>query len=1136
MLKNVHGVLLGISVLPALLVMPAMADGVYNLVERVEVNAGDDFTYATANVSSSSSFSGAAVFNTFGALSVLGAASFSDNSVAYDSGLSGEGSGLINGNGGAISNSEGNITLNGGATFLRNTANDGMGGAVFTRNWNQSKSGLFKVVGNSLFEYNSAIKGGALALNSSSAQFVGNVDFNHNGSTSTEGGGAIYSYGDVTIVGDRTGFSENTAQTGGAVSLIWGGDNQISWNGTTPNAAVLNISGKAIFKKNKATGTTSSSGMGGAVYMAPYAQLNISDSDEVLFDKNESVGAGGAIYNLGLVDIDATSIKFTDNKASSGAAISANGSTRPLTVLHGGDILFQNNQSASSYGGAIFNLGDMQILGAKNEFRLNKAKAYVEGNIKNGGGAIQNRGYNKGGDTVLLIGKNDLSSENTFYKNSSYQHGGAIYARAVDGTSNNSVVTIQGATNSFEQNSADVHGGAIGNYVEYKESSSVFTIGTANFTINGETSFVGNTAGTDEIVGNGGAIFNNGTFVLNGQSIFCGNTATGVGGAIDVDYASVGSKYTYGSVALNGNTEFSGNSATKGGAVWTNTGANFTISDAESVMFSGNSATVETGGAIWNAGITSITATNIDFIGNTSVLGGGAVYNTGTFNIDGNASFTNNVAGGVANDIYNNGIFNIVSGTTTVAGGINGTGTLNIGSDAILNIGTTMLTQNTVDIANTGRLVALLNTPESFAKLNVNNFSGTGTLALVLKNPGTYNLFQGDDTVSEHYIEFSDTGITLDSPVYNIVWSDDGKSVTASRKTMDQVADSNNLSVETGQMVLNLMDSSSAKLNDLALMVQEQLALNNSEVAEHMHAAINPETTSVMQSASVAMQNTVAGMASGRMGAIGKGRNGGDVMLTSGGIWAQGVYNKSKQNDSFNGYTRGIAFGLDGTVNNIWTLGIGYAYAHSDVSATARDTDIDSLTIFAYGQYKPADWYVNTIVNYTMSDYSEQGDVLGIAVKSDYNVRSLGAQVMTGYDFAGGITPQVGLRYAHVSADDYKNSLDIANSFSDLNYLTAVLETKYANRFDVSKRLALCPEFHYGVMFDLVSDNQVAQVTIPGINSYTIYGDQLSRLGAEFGLGIGAKYRDMDLSLNYDIEVREGYSSQTGRVKFRYNF
>jgi outer membrane autotransporter protein len=273
------------------------------------------------------------------------------------------------------------------------------------------------------------------------------------------------------------------------------------------------------------------------------------------------------------------------------------------------------------------------------------------------------------------------------------------------------------------------------------------------------------------------------------------------------------------------------------------------------------------------------------------------------------------------------------------------------------------------------------------------------------------------------------------------------------------------------------------------------------------------------------------------MAAPSVGRNGGDVEFTSGGVWAQGLFNKSKQNDAFNGYTRGIALGMDGTINKDWTIGAGYSFSHSDISGTSRNTEIDSNTVFVYGQYKPTQWYVNAIANYTMSDYSERGTILdGVVVTGDYDVNSFGGALAAGYDFANGITPELGLRYMHVNANDYANSYGINTHIDDTDFLTGVIGAKYVFNVVATRHLTLVPQLNAGVKYDLLSDKNTATVAMPGVNAYTIDGNRLKRIGGEFGIGLGMQYRDLELSVNYDIDVREDYTSQTGMLKFRYNF
>ena len=69
-----------------------------------------------------------------------------------------------------------------------------------------------------------------------------------------------------------------------------------------------------------------------------------------------------------------------------------------------------------------------------------------------------------------------------------------------------------------------------------------------------------------------------------------------------------------------------------------------------------------------------------------------------------------------------------------------------------------------------------------------------------------------------------------------------------------------------------------------------------------------------------------------------------------------------------------------------------------------------------------------------------------------------------------------------------------------------------------------------------MSDKQMATVTLPGIDSYAMDGTRLSRLGAEVGGGLGIKFHGLDVSLNYDLEIREGFTSQTGRARIRCEF
>ena len=135
-----------------------------------------------------------------------------------------------------------------------------------------------------------------------------------------------------------------------------------------------------------------------------------------------------------------------------------------------------------------------------------------------------------------------------------------------------------------------------------------------------------------------------------------------------------------------------------------------------------------------------------------------------------------------------------------------------------------------------------------------------------------------------------------------------------------------------------------------------------------------------------------------------------------------------------------------------------------------------------YGQYKPNNWYVNAALNYAMSDYVENAIAFGVIINPEYSVDSFGGQLITGYDFGFGLTPEVGARYLYISQDGYDNGFaEVAKT--DFNYLTAIAGVKYALSFETEGRLKFIPEVRAAFTYDVISDDNTLSVTIPGIGN-----------------------------------------------------
>ena len=244
-----------------------------------------------------------------------------------------------NGKGGAISN-YGDLTVD-NSNFIGNVANDsgttttdGDGGAI--NHWNGTLT-----VTNSLFENNratgssSAVPTGG-AIRAGSVTNIYNSDFN--GNTAYTYGGAIRM--DVGGIVDGSSFNANKAESGYGGAIAIGADYSstlgeltVSNSTFTGNSAgtgggaiwtagvgtTVDITGSTFGGSDSGDGNTAQ--QGGAIYNSADATVNITDST---FTGNSAGTQGGAIYNLGTMDIVSTASDSYTSFSSNTAAGSAN--------------------------------------------------------------------------------------------------------------------------------------------------------------------------------------------------------------------------------------------------------------------------------------------------------------------------------------------------------------------------------------------------------------------------------------------------------------------------------------------------------------------------------------------------------------------------------------------------------------------------------------------------------------------------------------------------------------------------------------------------------------------------------------------------------------------------------------------
>lgn len=1041
-----------------------------------------------------------------------------------------------NNDGGAINVAENGALKIDGATFTNNDSHDGggYGGAI----WNKGDADIK----NAAFSNNVAVSGGAVGGSKSSTGLLGIASSEFKSNTALSDGGAIAAFKSLTITDSL--FKNNTAlyskDEEGDLVAASSGENPIGGGalalGAVSDTAIASISG-TTFKENKsglnggAIGTRLAKTIGddwtldggknansakldiaatfennyakrsgGAIYNTFYADNALDKGEGVtiagVFDDNEAGYHGGAIYNDG--DLDANE---------KGAVMTINGAT------------FTDNEAGDS-GGAIYNTGVLKINGGV--FEDNEA-GYFAGAIYNSGSTDKKDLLMK--DTEQRQTAGDLTIKDAIFRNNSAKYAGAVAA----GTSakNTHIENTR-----FEGNEADEIG-----------ALAMFSAGTLNNVV-----LYNNKATSTDVLSDGaGALFlgaESQTAITRG--VLDGNTSAARGGAISTRSFQLGDNVA---ATLDiKNTMFKNNiAAANGGAFDNHFYHSYTNADAVYVQgsnFVNNSAL--NGGAIYNHGLTStqypdpsvpkqaaaIEINNAQFVGNIASVAGGAIYNEAgaTTVLSGNNLFSANVANKLANDIHNMGTLNITSGTTAFGGGVTGTGTFTLASDATLELGTATINQGKIDLYGTV-VASMLN--DSVRGGSYGRFIGDVTVGddasfkLNVGAAGTYNIWNGKIVDAEQ--------VTV-GDIYEIAGID-VNGVKIVTKSVADIAEKVGISTQAAGAVAGLANANSGKAHQVSLALQNALNAGDVEYIERETKKLNPTDKPVAQAAASSVQNQVLSLTSGRMaGGISVGRAGGDEMSQENGFWIQGLFNKSKFADDFHGYTRGVALGADTLIDNKWTIGGGLAFNNTDVHADGAHTDISSKTLFLYSQYKPNNWFVNATATYSMSEYTENKTVAGVGLGATYDVDAYGAQIMTGYDFTPGITTEAGLRYLHVAQDDYIDGRDAQIMATDTDFLTGIAGLKYAFAIENDWAIQLRPELRAAMTYDFISDDTATTVVMPGVEAYAVNGERLSRMGGEFGIGLTALYKGMEVSLMYDLDLHKDYTSQTGMIKFRGRF
>ena len=991
-----------------------------------------------------------------------------------------------------------------------NTGNSVLGGDVNVKAGTLTSS----LNGESLnvYENASAVLAGAIL----------NGDFVNNGNVTANG--AVSVFGNATNNNDITFNNTFAGNLVNNSSLVFNGSGNAS-QGTVVNNNTVILNGANV-SEIKNSGTVFINGDGTTQSKTSVVANGIENGDLQITESGVlSISNGfnwdiNSIKNSGTLNISSkidNDISLTNN--SKGILNLQNGVNLNQVIANSGTVVISGNGTTYTKTSVVNNNGSRGGLKIANggKFSIGNDFAWEVANITNEGELTLNS--TNLSQAIANSGTIIISGEGTTYANTSVGTNNGVKGnlRIAQNGKFDIGSGFAWAVKSID-NKGELNISALGNGISLTNSGTLNVSGGSILMNKWTAGDVSVTAG--KLTATANASSGRNLTVAEGAEIALADTTLTKNIANEGKITSLGDVSVGGDITNNGTLSVAGDMYAEDGVV-SNT-ANLTVGGLLTATSLNNTGTA-TLGALYGELVNNGTIT---FNNGESVFAQG-ITGAGNMNIKDNASvyIGGDFAGAIANDAELT-----FDGDTTISKNITGNGVLTVAEGSTLNIGTLSVTQD--EIVLDGNMFATLR--KGVAQINAaSSFTGDGKLNLTMLNPGSYHVF-GDKTFSNIDWDDCEGCISKTNPVYDLVW--DGGDVIATLKSIDDIANQNNLKDETAHLISGLMQSPSKKANVLIERIQEELVLQHKDAVEDAVKTIHPEKESVVQSVSTSIQNTVNSLAAGRMMMPSVGRNGGDYKKAEGGFWMQGIFNKSKNAENFNGHTTGFGIGLDQTYKKTWMFGVGYANSVSKITASDRDMDVDTSSVFVYGQYKKHNWFTNAVVNYAVSGYEEHGEALGLGVLANYDVKSFGTNVKVGYETKSGFTPEIGLRYMHTSSDEYWNNLGIRIKSNDSDYLTSSIGSRYVFAFQANEKLILRPELRASLKYDIVSDDSVSTVTIPGLNGYTLNGNRLSKFGGEFGIGIGTVYKGMDFSLNYDIEAREDYTSQSGMLRFRYNF
>ncbi len=537
----------------------------------------------------------------------------------------------------------------------------------------------------------------------------------------------------------------------------------------------------------------------------------------------------------------------------------------------------------------------------------------------------------------------------------------------------------------------------------------------------------------------------------------------------------------------------------------------------------------------------------------------GSVANAGEITLN-NSTINGNITGSVANPgtlnvkstwemigIATNQNINVEDGAKLMvgAGNLTNSDNLNVKSGAEVDIANSGVTVGDAIFASGSKLSLKINSLSDFGALTANKIAVANegaklsvALAQGIQN-GTVQLLKITSTEAED-LNFNTFEDITDNNMYVFEKADkNGLYTIKLAKTAEEVSRETggteteahaagawvdgdkfaegSIAAEIADTLADLAQNDAQGLNDALSVITPQEAPNTQETLSEFSDRLMLEVDNHLS------LNDISGLSSGDE-------------LSGVTLWAKAYYGKSKLEDykkvkGFDVKKKGFIAGLDKQLDHNVKLGLGFQYEDGDVDAYHRDADVNTLMGFVYGEYRPSQLFVRGVAAYGRARYDESKYALGLNIKDKYHTGIYSLQALTGYDFKY-VTPEIGARYYYIKRHGYNDSIGQQISGKDMDLLRGVMGLRTSYQYGIFK-----PEIYAGVIYDFVSDEDNAIVSLPNGANYMVNGKRLNRFGTEFMANVTAQITcNTSVMLGYEGRYRRHYQDHSGIINAKYEF